>query len=402
MDEKDKLTNIIKEKISEIIEFYNSDHKEIQSIGLHEGTSGILLLKYMHYLKHKTTTTKDQIIKHIDRIYYSLEHLEEITPELSTGLAGLGLILSLINKEDDFDFNTLLLEIKDVLKTVLDKYLQEKNHDILHGSLGLGLFFIDAEEYLEVEKIILQLEKLSLKDSNNSLKWSRFDESINEEIIDYGLAHGISGIIYFLGKSFEHGILKDECEKLIVQATNFLEQNLQDFDKIGSYYPSKHISSLLERGESVSHSSRFAWCYGDLGILNTLLLTSRWTKNKILEEKVIFRLLKNTKRKSYSETLINDCCFCHGTSGVSLIYLNCYDITGEEEFLRTSLYWLNETIKKGHHDITTSTCRYLFNSAPGKFKPDSNLLSGLGGVLLLYLSHAYPDLIFWKKFLFLQ
>lgn len=400
------LTDKLYKKIQPMVELYTKNFIDYESqslIGLYEGRAGTLFLQYLIYSYNKTAVIKSELISNINFLIEELEKKEILHPELSSGLAGIGYVFDIINMDKDLniDLSEFLLEVDEALIDAVQNFIDVENYDILHGLLGLGLYFLRRGDYDMVKIIIQVLDDSSIKE-NDFITWTRHDDLINENIYDFGLAHGISGIIYFLGKCFKNGIQKRQCKRLIDGSIYFLEKNEQDFKKTGSLYPSKYVCSKYNFKPKEEQFSRFAWCYGDLGVLNSMLSVSEWTNNSKLRNKCIEKLIVISNRKSFEETLIEDSGFCHGTSGISLIYKNCYDITKNKELFKTSLFWLNQTFKLECHDFKKSSCGHLFVLEKGKMTTDINLLAGLGGVLVLYLSFVNPKEDKWKELFFLN
>ena len=401
------LKKTLNKKLQPIIELYTKDYPEYESqdlIGLYDGRAGTLFLQYMIYDYNKDPDIKTELIKNITILIEKLSNSEVLHGELSTGLAGIGYVFDIINQDPDLDIDLsdFLDEVDEALIDVVKNFIKNKNYDILHGMLGLGLYFLRRGDFSVIETIIEELHNSSIK-KDNCIAWNRYDDfMIKENIYDFGLAHGISGIIYFLGKCYKNEIQKDLCKTLINGSIAFLEENEQNFKKNGAYYPNKLICSQYDFGKKEEQFSRFAWCYGDLGILNTLLLVATWTGDTQLKKRCIDKLIMNSSRTSVAETSIEDSGFCHGTSGVSLIYKNCYDLTKNSHFLKTSLFWLQQTFIYECHDFSESSCGHLFVLERDKKQKDISLLAGLGGVLLSYLSYLNAEKNIWKEFFFLQ
>ncbi len=125
-------------------------------------------------------------------------------------------------------------------------------------------------------------------DMDRGIAWSRFDSySKAENIYDFGLAHGMARDIIFPGKCYKAGIMQEQCKQLIDGLVEFFMNNIQPAtDEPASFFPNSIVVKHYKTGEQQVQLSRVAWCYGDLGILHTLLLISIWTGNKVLNEKV--------------------------------------------------------------------------------------------------------------------
>jgi hypothetical protein len=86
-----------------------------------------------------------------------------------------------------------------------------------------------------------------------------------------------------------------------------------------------------------------AWCYGDPGIGLSFLQAGLYTNSKVMTEYGIEILDHSSKRICLEENMVYDPFFCHGTIGVSMIFLNAFKITGIGTFKFSSEFWLNKT-----------------------------------------------------------
>jgi lantibiotic modifying enzyme len=221
------LKNNLNNKLESIIELYTKKYNEYRSqdlIGLYDGRAGTLFLQYLIYNYNKDLNVKVELTKNINILMETLRYSETLHCELSTGLGGIGYVFDIINEDPnlDIDLSDFLIEVDEALIDAVKNFIKNKNHDILHGLLGLGLYFLRRGKFKIVESIINELHNSSII-KDNCIAWNRYDDFIiNENIYDFGLAHGVSGIIYFLGKCYKNDIQKDLCKKLITGSVAFI------------------------------------------------------------------------------------------------------------------------------------------------------------------------------------
>lgn len=98
-----------------------------------------------------------------------------------------------------------------------------------------------------------------------------------------------------------------------------------------------------------------------------------------------------------------DAGFCHGTSGVGLLFKNIYDITGEEEILPTIDYWYKLTLNTKDKNSFNG-----FNILGYSFPIFDNtlqnitLLEGLAGVAASNLKYLSKNISLTEEALFLK
>ena len=328
----------------------------------------------------------------IDQIIEIIEADENPNSTYCNGLAGVGwLVLYLIEKKiikkkpkDFFSDIDLFLDRQ------LKHFIKTANLDLLHGALGIGLYFLKRRNYEVVDLLLCKFIEIATE-NDGRLSFSYFDSyNFKTDVYDFGLAHGHSGILYFLNKCQKSGLKNPTIKKLKDGIINFFLYNIKRHSSL-SYFPSVIPKAEYDIIAYPPKESRLAWCYGDLTILYTLLNTSISDKNKLLNTQVEEYLIKLTERKSQAQTNIIDPFFCHGTSGVGYIFLKTYQITGNELYLKSANYWLEETLK------------YIKNSDFSYNKNQNGLLSGMEGVyMFLNAMKKSTEVQTWDECLFLS
>lgn len=356
------------------------------------GNCGVLILKKLLFDHTGDPRFKNSFTKDIELICDQIEAEDKIDYSFCNGIAGLGWTLLYLKKTNDINIDPelFLTDIDDILQIVLEKHINSENFDLLHGAMGIGLYFIKRNLYSFVIPIIEKLYEVSHK-TNGEFKWSRYDSYIHKELIfDYGLAHGQAGVLYFLGKCYTHNICKDLCKQLIDGIINFYFNNIQELTENTSFFPTSVLQKEYNKTYKAPNTSRIAWCNGDLGILHTIYLIGTWIKDDNLIAKAEEMLIEISKKRSSLITKIGDSQFCHGSSGVGYMYLNLFRMTGNPIFEETSDYWIAETLKMGLNK-NQGIGGYLFQIGESS-APLVDLLSGLSGVMIFLLSSANKNL----------
>lgn len=393
--------NSILSKIIKIILYrYNSDDLEMD-ISLCTGDLGLLLLQSQIYKHTNDYKIKNCIVKCLTLIIDQIEKPNSyLTPSYGGGLAGFGWIIDYLVYLNIIDF------ISDRFFSTLDVYLSEslddmidhRNYDQLYGAIGIGLYFLRRNNKEEVEKVINSLFHNAHK-TGIEVKWAIFNQDKKKYVYDLGLAHGMAGIIYFLRKCHESDICRSKCLFMMNGCLSFYLNNIQNKTIVGSFfshmimtdeYPARRVQSL----------SRLAWCYGDLGILQSLYKTAKYLKDRH-KEKLFENMIEETsKRKEYNETYVGDEMFCHGSSGVGYIYLDLYRISRNITFKHIVDFWADQTVKFAKNT-------FALDSNSGINYGKKGLLDGITGVGLFLLSylctilHANDLNENWKECVFL-
>lgn len=399
---------VIKQEIFDISKFLLDwdnikDNRNANHIGLLAGLPGVILTLYENHIISPTGILKPQnheLRKYILKTFEIIEDKEYISPTYCDGLAGYGVFLLKLKNNNFLDkndtelhnqINEILEDIDDVLAEQLNIFYKNDNLDILHGLLGLGLYFIERESQTNVIEVINILNKKKCRTQEGDIYWKKYDAYDSyDTILDMGNAHGMGANIFFLTKVLSKEIFLTDDLKIIVtdlidNSISFYLKNVQKISKeINCYFPLKINSDKFEKNIVTPSNSRLGWCYGDLAVLYTLLMASIKIEKKEYERIIIEKLLFVANRKYENEKQIIDAGFCHGTSGIALLFLNIYHLTKNEVFWECANYWLKLTINK--KDVTQLNgyvdYDFIINNSSEK---NISILEGLTGVLACYL-----------------
>jgi lantibiotic modifying enzyme len=361
---------------------------------LFSGHGGIALF-YAHYYQLTHNLKYLRICRRIlDNLLNSIEH-DQISFTFSMGLAGIGwLVQQLCDME--------IIKTEEYSLEEFDKYLNDYsiielktgNYDFLHGGIGAGIYFINRPVQFStkyINEIIDTLYETATFDDRGVYWMDKFtvfyDQIDKRPRSNFGLAHGMSSIIYFLSKVYEKGISVYKTESLLRGIIKFIISNQSN--GLCSFFP-----DFCFQDKSISGYSRLAWCYGDLSILISFFIASKALNDNILFSETQKIAILTCKRIENSETSLVDGGLCHGYSGVSLIYKTFYQITNNKVFRETSDYWYKQLIK----EIEKSGGPQKFNHfLKDGFVTSFDLLTGLTGAALVIMTHnIYRPLNFEK------
>ncbi len=282
-----------------------------QKIGLYNGLSGIALLMASNYLAEKRTIYRDKLDEILAQTSIIIEN-EKVDGMFSVGLAGWGwLLLYLEQKELVEDVEDVLNKIDDVLFLDLRRLLNQNEYDLLNGAMSIGVYFLKRKQ---PEKVAILIDYIEQQCKDGVLRLKRKMHKTGEYVFDFGLAHGYAGVIYFLSKCAQLEYEKERSIALIKCAKEFMFMNVLNYEVDGALFP--HLKWIdIDRVEK----GRLAWCYGDLGVLYTLLRTARIFGDADLEKSSISGLALNSMKRDHLECMIFDAGFCHGTAGAAHI-----------------------------------------------------------------------------------
>jgi len=207
---------------------------------------------------------------------------------------------------------------------------------------------------------------------------------------DLGLAHGVPGVIAFLGRVCSLNLggaamltkAQAKAQSLLDGAVPWLLAQKRTASK-SSVFP--HFTGSDIRPTS----SRVAWCYGDLGIA-TALLAAAWGRNNTKWREEAFRLARNAARRTASESGVKDCGLCHGAAGVGHLFNRLFQGTGDPLFKEAALSWFHRTLRmrRASEGIAGFFALELGSSGRLRSTAKVGLLAGATGVALALLAAA--------------
>ncbi len=394
-----------KQKQMESLEndFFNACSSDFsqQNIGLLTGRSGTLFIQACLNELYKSNYYKEGIKENFNWILENIQESESIVTAYSGGICGFAFALRVVKPllENDQEIDEILQEIDEALLTDVDYQIKTGNIDLIHGAIGSATYLLDQNIALAAEKIIKFLDETK-QELDGEIKWSRYDGyNLHTDIIDFGLAHGNAGILFFLGKCYSENVMPENCLRLIKGILQFYDNNLMNYETAGSFYPA--IVKLSNYGSKVDNTTRLGWCYGDLTILNTFLLIADIAKDVALRDKTIDMLLQTSERIEYKETFVEDAGLCHGSAGIALIYMNIYELTGNLKFKEIASFWIDKTYNYSNNKEYIGG--YVFNLGESKIGSEITLLNGIGGVLSVMTAYENKRVSDWlSKVFFLK
>lgn len=318
------------------------------------------------------------------------------TATLSTGLAGLG--ISLLSLEKD---NLLNIDIEDTLQqfdeTIYQdtlKMLKKNNLDCLSGALS-GLYYFSFRTHIPQNHEYLNnlLKELLLQRQENIHGFYFINQYINQKNntpnnINIGLAHGMIGILNILIEISKQEPFGNQLKSTIEGGLNYLlayEQEVDFAKENFSFFPNSIENAIPQ------HRKFIGWCYGDLGMINLLYNTANRFQKTQYSEKAHYYGSLVSKRTINVGTTIADPFFCHGSCSMALMFKNLYRKTSQSFYKEAMYYWETETLNyliKNNFQILSENMTH-------------SLLYGYTGVGLALMSLDNPKNKEWEKLVFL-
>lgn len=259
-----KTEKVIKDELKTIlIEISNFDFQniiEINNIGIFNGISGVSLF---YYYLHRATGNEEYYKKSFLLFEKAFNNINPLNLNLSFGSSGIMWLLNLFNRYNAFklDYEDYLLPYDFLLKKRLCEY--ESDIDPMHGLLSIANYLLtrntkaSTESLIEIINIIDQRKTIF----DNGIAWETNNNDPvdkDKKHINFGYAHGLLAILYFISKIKLKNIEIKKCEDLFNRGLKyFLSFKSNDGEM---FFPTRLQDTTLTK------NPRIAFCYGDLGI----------------------------------------------------------------------------------------------------------------------------------------
>jgi lantibiotic biosynthesis protein len=356
---------------------------------------------FYYYHLYRVSGNKAFSGKAEDLVAEVFERLNSDNPQLvgssfSSGGAGLGYAVNFLSKEGflDFDVDTEFYDLDKYLCNTAISQMEEDSIDYLHGALGV-IHYLSARK--PNKDSLLQLDTLVAKLCSKVIRedagiWFRnfVIKADDKETINFGLSHGLTGILLLLLNAYPSSTHKGLIEEIVKEGIRFIQKHKIDIDYTReeySFFPFTIKQPTIE----IVAPNRLAWCYGDL---NEVLLFYR--AGHLFNQEQWLHLgdligLQSLMRKETPATLVTDSHFCHGSSGLAQFYKVLYKERGLKPYKEGYEYWIEQTILLLDKDLE----KELY---AGK---EHDYLEGLLGVAFTLLSYVSKKELKWSESLLL-
>jgi hypothetical protein len=263
--------------------------------------------------------------------------------------------------------------------------------DLICGLTGYGVYALEHVDPDYARKLIQQvldrLAELGIRDAAG-LRWHSGANLLPPAqrqrhptgYHNLGLAHGAAGVIGLLARCVEMDCHADRARELLIPAVEWLlAQGSEPTDSDGFWFP-----NVVENADQ---SRPLAWCYGDLGIAVALLRAAAAGATPAGQRGAGAGARPGAGRRGEAAAVV-DAGLCHGSAGAALIFLRCWQQTGDEALADAARYWLAQTAHFRQPALTESAGFFRREGEREAVRTAAalDLLTGAAGVGLALLS----------------
>ena len=274
--------------------------------------------------------------------------------------------------------------------------------DLMYGVVGMGVYGLGRLARPGgracVEGAVAALAEVARERRHGAPFWTAAERlppelrgSFPDGHANLGLAHGLPGIIAFLGHAAARGVAGDQATALLHELVPWLLSQRLGPDSI-SCFP-----ECVAPG--VARPARLAWCYGDLGIAIALLAAARGAGRR--DWAALARVIAlAAAARSPSESGVVDAQLCHGAAGLGHLFHRLHRATSEPELRLASRRWFEWALasrRPGEGCAGFSTIVHPEAAATPRPVAIPGLLLGAAGIGLALASALSVDEPAWDR-----
>ncbi len=269
------------------------------------------------------------------------------SPSLYGGFCGVGWATEHLRRGFFEGDEGLAEPIDEALRGVLRNPAAIKPYELLSGLSGFGLYLLERLPHpvaYELLPKVLDHLAAAAERSPAGCTWSTLPEWLPDSerrkrpggCYTLGVAHGVPGVLGFLAEARRAAIPDSRLAELAQGTVSWLlAQRLEATEE--SVFPSQIVPG------SGATPSRTGWCYGDLGIAAVLLSAARAFARPDWEAEAL-GIAHLAAARPVEATGTVDATLCHGTAGISHLFLRLHQATDEPAMKAAALAWLARTL----------------------------------------------------------
>ncbi len=328
-----------------------------------------------------------------------------LEPSLYSGFCGVGWVSTHLTREF-FGGDDDMTEIDAALRAFLANRRAIMPFEIVRGVAGFGIYLLERLPHPDARELltcVVDHLEATVQETAAGCTWWTIPEWISlrrpqfrNGCYNLGVAHGIPGVLGFLAAAQRAGVNDPRLPRLADGAVRWLFAQ-----RLPAGGDSVFPAFLIPDAEPVP--SRTGWCYGDLGIAAVLLAAARSFDRPEWEREAIALAHLAAGRTPQAGRVV-DACLCHGTAGISHMFLRLHHATGDPLLKAAALEWLEHTlaIRRPGQGIA-GYLNWISDAVNGDaWRADPSFLNGAAGVGLALLAAVSDVEPAWDRVMLLS
>jgi lantibiotic modifying enzyme len=278
------------------------------------------------------------------------------TPHLYTGIVGLAWTLVFMHNEFDSPVDVSLDELEEQLLELCRATDCALEPDLIYGLVGIGVYALERwPATFALDCIPLIIEHLAQANKP-----------------DLGLAHGMAGVIAFLGAVSRLDLTwRQRIAPLIEEHVEALMCHQLPANDMKCAFP-----SLVGGGPD-----RLAWCLGDASIAvallgaGTVFCRADWCH-------MARKLALAAAERPLASSGVVDAGLCHGAAGLGHLFNRLFQVTGEERLAAAAREWFRLALQMPAqpNGIAGFSAWKMTDALGWHWAPDRGFLEGAAGI----------------------
>jgi lantibiotic modifying enzyme len=278
----------------------------------------------------------------------------------------------------------------------------QSDYDLINGLVGFGVYALErgarrgGPECLA--RVMARLSETAVR-VPEGITWHTPPHLVGPVNLDrfpegnfnVGVAHGVPGVIGFLGEAYAAGV--EEARPLLEGAVSWvLRQKLPE--GAGSVFPYS-VAPGVE-----TPSSRLAWCYGDLGVTLSLLLAARRVGQEEWEREAL-AIGRACAARTFESSGAMDAGVCHGMAGNAHLFNRLAQATGDPQLAEAARSWFVRTLdqRRPGEGLGGYLMYVVDENEALAWREEPGFLTGSAGLGLALLAATTPIEPEWDRLL---
>lgn len=401
--------------VNKVQEFFSILENDIETANPNELLELLSVLSTFNELFDEESKWEELIYRLLKKTNLNLQRLAYHPIYAYSGIGQVALILNQIYSKRS-DIKQLLFNVNELLCLNLNNYINlvdtsefsdANTFEFIYGisgSLRHILDFANEKNMLDISVKIVELLITRSQDKNmNGYKVSgwcylpsikelkNLPNSAQNGVLNYSLSHGIGGPLVALSLAYKGGININGLRQTI---DGLLDEYLHSFYYINDiiYWPGIiTLEQYVGQLEVQKKQREMSWCYGSIGILRAIYLSSVCISDKEHELFAIREMEKIAGLRLRDFRLISPI-VCHGFASVVSIMTEMYNDTGNVAFINMA----QEQMYRCIDYINSVDLQSIEKRSDGKVKKYC-YLEGVSGILQTIYSVLFCEESAHKK-----
>jgi lantibiotic biosynthesis protein len=293
--------------------------------------------------------------------------------------------------------------VDEALLELLNRPTWEGSFDLTRGLTGMGLYALERLPHPAAAAILTRvvdhLDAIA-EQSSQGITWftppgilpGSHKPMFPKGYYDLGVAHGVPGVVAFLGSACAKGSGDAKARRLLDGAVAWLLAHRQPEGRSTAFHG-------FVGPDGTAAPARSAWCYGDPGLSAVLLGAARAVGDPTWEQEAV-AVARLAARRPLKETEAENPGFCHGTAGLGHIFNRLYQATGDPVLGQAAREWFERTLAMRRPGRGIGGYPAWWAGQPGEVTTDEDpsLLTGAAGIALCLLAATSSVAPTWDRF----